>query len=174
MLKPFSPIYLISAMIVIVVSANFLVQFPINDWLTWGALTYPVCFLINDLANRFHGPKVARKVLYVGFVIAVLLSSVVATLRIALASGTAFLISQLLDVYVFDRLRHRIWWQPPFVSSVLGSVVDTALFFSIAFYATAVPWVTLAIGDFGVKLVLSLLMLVPFRIVQTAYHKVKY
>jgi uncharacterized PurR-regulated membrane protein YhhQ (DUF165 family) len=174
MLKSISPIYLTATMIAIVVSANFLVQFPINDWLTWGAMTYPVCFLITDLANRFHGPKVARKVLYVGFVIGVFLSALVATPRIALASGTAFLISQLLDIYVFDLLRHRIWWQPPFVSSVLGSLVDTALFFSIAFYGTAVPWVTLGIGDFGVKLVLSLLMLVPFGIVQSAYRDVKY
>jgi len=174
MLKPISPNHLTATMVVIVVSANFLVQFPINDWLTWGAITYPVCFLITDLANRFHGPKVARKVLYIGFIIAVFLSAVVATPRIALASGTAFLVSQLLDVYVFDRLRHRIWWQPPFVSSVLGSIVDTALFFAIAFYGTTVPWVTLAIGDFGVKLVLSLLMLVPFGMVRTAYRDVKY
>ena len=167
----FLPHSLITAMVVVVVSANVLVQFPINQWLTWGALTYPISFLITDIANRFHGPKVARKVLYVGFIIAVLLSIYFATPRIALASGTAFLIAQLLDVSIFDRLRNNVWWQPPLISSLFGSAVDTALFFSIAFYGTAVPWVTLAIGDFFVKVILALIMLIPFSVAYKRYVK---
>lgn len=163
------PQWLIVAMVLIVVSANVLVQYPINQWLTWGAVTYPISFLITDLANRFHGPAIARRVLYVGFIIAVLLSIYFATARIALASGSAFLIAQLLDVQVFDRLRNKVWWQPPFVSSLLGSAVDTALFFTIAFYGTAIPWVTLAIGDFIVKVVLALLMLIPFSVAYKTY-----
>lgn len=156
-------------MVVIVVSANVLVQYPINDWLTWGAATYPISFLITDLANRFHGPAMARKVLFVGFLIAVVLSIYFSTLRIALASGTAFLIAQLLDVQVFDRLRNSTWWKAPLISSLVGSAVDTALFFSIAFYATSVPWVTLAIGDFFVKIVLAQLMLIPFSVAYKSY-----
>ncbi len=158
-------------MVFIVVSANLLVQFPISDWLTWGAATYPISFLITDIANRFHGPAVARRVLYVGFFIAVILSVYVATVRIALASGTAFLIAQLLDVQVFDRLRNSDWWKAPLVSSFLGSVVDTALFFTIAFYGTTVPWVTLAIGDFLVKIALALLMLIPFSVAYKSHRK---
>lgn len=156
-------------MVVIVVSANVLVQFPINDWLTWGAATYPVSFLITDIANRFHGPKIARKVLYVGFFIAVILSIYFSTVRIALASGTAFLIAQLLDVRIFDQLRSDVWWKAPLISSLVGSAVDTALFFSIAFYATTVPWVTLAIGDFVVKIVVAQIMLIPFSIAYKSY-----
>ena len=165
-----SPRWLIAAMVVVVVSANILVQFPINDWLTWGAATYPISFLITDIANRFHGTATARRVLYAGFVIAVILSIYFATPRIAVASGTAFLIAQLLDVQVFDRLRNRVWWKAPLISSLLGSAVDTALFFTIAFYGTTLPWVTLAIGDFLVKIVLALLMLIPFSV---AYHLVR-
>ena len=167
----FLPHWLIIAMVVIVVSANVLVQIPINQWLTWGAVTYPISFLITDLANRFHGPVIARRVLYVGFIIAVLLSIYFATARIALASGTAFLIAQLLDVNIFDRLRNNVWWQPPLVSSLLGSAVDTALFFSIAFYSTTVPWMTLAIGDFFVKVILALFMLIPFSVAYKSYAK---
>lgn len=163
------PRFLTAAMVSVVVSANVLVQFPISDWLTWGAATYPVSFLITDIANRVHGPAVARKVLYVGFFIAVILSAYMATVRIALASGTAFLIAQLLDVQVFDRLRDTDWWKAPLVSSFIGSAVDTALFFTIAFYGTTVPWVTLAIGDFLVKIVLALLMLVPFFVAYKSY-----
>jgi len=161
----------IAAMVVIVTSANVLVQFPLSRWLTWGALTYPISFLVTDLANRFYGPRFARRIVAAGFVIAVLFSAVLATPRIAFASGTAFLVAQLLDVQVFDRIRHRIWWQPPLVSSVLGSVVDTALFFSIAFAGTEVPWVTLAIGDLGVKIVLALSLLLPFGAAWFAYMK---
>lgn len=156
-------------MVLVVVSANILVQFPINHWLTWGAATYPISFLITDLANRLHGATIARKVLYVGFVIAVVLSIYFATFRIALASGTAFLTAQLLDVQVFDRLRDSAWWKAPLISSILGSAVDTALFFSIAFYGTTVPWVTLAFGDFGVKILLALLMLIPFSVAYKSY-----
>lgn len=153
----------IAAMAVIVTASNILVQYPINDWLTWGALTYPVAFLVTDLTNRSLGPAAARRVIYVGFALAVLLSVLLATPRIALASGSAFLVAQLLDVFVFDRLRDRVWWQAPLISSTFGSVVDTALFFSLAFAGTAVPWVTLGLGDFAVKMALALAMLIPFR-----------
>ena len=164
-----SPHWLIAAMVLIVVSANVLVQFPIGEWLTWGAVTYPVAFLITDIANRFHGLKIARRVLYVGFFMAVILSFYFSTVRIALASGTAFLIAQLLDVQVFDRLRDGSWWQAPLVSTSIGSIVDTTLFFTIAFYGTAVPWISLAFGDFIVKFVLALLMLVPFSVAHKSY-----
>lgn len=153
----------IAAMTVVIVLSNILVQTPVNDWLTWGAVTYPFSFLIVDLANRYHGPRFARQVVYVGFVAAVALSAWYATPRIALASGTAFLVAELVDVQIFDRLRRRAWWQPPLLSTCVGSALDTALFFSLAFYATDMPWVTLAIGDFGVKLALALLTLAPFR-----------
>jgi len=151
------------AMTVIVTASNFLVQYPINDWLTWGALTYPVAFLVTDLTNRKLGARAARRVVYVGFALAVILSTILATPRIAMASGSAFLVAQLLDIFVFNRLRRARWWQAPLVSSTLGSIVDTALFFSLAFAGTSIPWVTLAFGDLGVKLVMALLMLIPFR-----------
>ena len=153
---------MVLAMIAIVASANFLVQFPVNDWLTWGALTYPVSYFVTDLTNRLRGPREARRVVWAGFALAVVVSAFVATPRIALASGTAFLVSQMLDIVVFDRLRRRAWWQPPLFSSAVGSAVDTALFFALAFYATGMPWVTLAIGDYGVKLGIALLMLAPW------------
>lgn len=152
------------AMTVIVVASNILVQFPVNDWLTWGAFTYPVAFLVTDLANRRLGPAAARRVVYAGFVIAVACSIVLATPRIALASGTAFLVAQLLDVLVFDRLRRSSWWRAPLVSSALASTVDTALFFSLAFAATGLPWIGWAIGDLGVKLLVAGVMLLPFRL----------
>ena len=153
------------AMAVIVTTANITVQFPINDWLTWGAFTYPVSFLVTDLCNRAMGPRNARQVVYAGFVVAVVLSALLATPRIAIASGGAFLVAQLLDVQIFDRLRAaRRWWAPPLVSSSVASALDTALFFSIAFAGTDLPWVTLALGDYAVKLVLALVMLVPFGI----------
>jgi uncharacterized PurR-regulated membrane protein YhhQ (DUF165 family) len=153
-----------AAMVLIVVSSNILVQYPLNDWLTWGAITYPFAFLVVDLANRYYGPKIARRMVYVGFVVAVVLSIYLATPRIAIASGTAFLTAELLDVKIFDRLRRRAWWMPPLVSSLLGSVVDTAVFFTLAFYGTDMPWVTLALGDLGVKIALALVALVPFRL----------
>lgn len=153
---------MVAAMMVIVASANVLVQYPVNDWLTWGALTYPVSYFVTDLTNRLRGPAAARRVVWVGFALAVALSIVLAGPRIALASGTAFLVSQMLDVAVFDRLRGRAWWQPPLFSSVIGSAVDTALFFALAFYGTTMPWVTLAVGDYGVKVAIALAMLAPW------------
>ena len=157
-------VFAITAMTVIVVASNILVQYPVNDWLTWGAFTYPVAFLVTDLANRRLGPASARRVVYVGFALAVLCSAVLATPRIAIASGTAFLIAQLLDVFVFNRLRQGTWWRAPLVSSGIGSTVDTVLFFSLAFALTGLPWVGWAIGDLGVKFAVALAMLLPFRL----------
>jgi uncharacterized PurR-regulated membrane protein YhhQ (DUF165 family) len=157
------PLVPLLAMVLVVVASNWLVQFPINDLLTWGAITYPFSFLITDVTTRLEGPQRARRVVWVGFALAVLLSIWLATPRIALASGTAFLVGQLLDIQVFQRLRHGSWWRAPLISSTLGSAVDTALFFSLAFAGTDVPWVSLAIGDLGVKLVLAVLALAPFR-----------
>ena len=190
-LRPVWPF--VAAMAIVVVASNFLVQFPfghfgLQDLLTWGAFTYPLAFLVNDLTNRRYGPAAARKVVYAGFAIAVVLSIWLATPRIAIASGSAFLVAQLLDVQVFDRLREKIWWVAPLASSILGAIIDTVLFFSIAFadrfafidtamgredgsLGFAVPfifggevplWVSLALGDFCVKLLLSVLMLVPY------------
>ena len=160
----------------IVVLSNYLVQFPIhffglNEILTYGAFSYPITFLITDLANRAYGKLVARKVVYVGFTIGVLLTLFVSTnfsdiisIRIAIGSGVAFFIAQNLDVQIFDSLRKKIWYVAPLTSSIIGSVADTFLFFSIAFYSTGIPWVTLAIGDLAVKLFITLVMLIPFRL----------
>ena len=154
----------IVAMVGVVACSNVLVQYQINSWLTWGAFAYPVAFLVTDLTNRAFGPRRARQVVYVGFALAVVFSAVLATPRIAAASGLAFLAAQLLDVRIFDRFRHLgRWWMPPLVSSLIASAVDTALFFSIAFAGTEVPWVTLGLGDYAVKLALALSMLIPFR-----------
>ena len=159
----------------VVVFSNYLVQFPVqyfglNEILTYGAFSYPVTFLITDLANRAYGKLVARKVVYVGFTIGVLLTLFVSTnfsdiisIRVAIGSGVAFFIAQNLDVQIFDFLRKKIWFVAPLVSSVLGSFVDTFLFFSIAFYATDIPWVSLAFGDLVVKLLIAFVMLIPFR-----------
>jgi queuosine precursor transporter len=155
-------------MTVIVAASNFLVQFSINDWLTWGALTYPVAFLVTDLTNRRLGSQSARRVVLVGFAFAFMLSVVLATPRIAIASGSAFLAAQLLDIHVFNRLREARWWLAPLLSSVAGSVVDTVLFFGLAFAGTGTPWMTWAVGDLGVKLAVALLMLVPFRLLFAA------
>jgi queuosine precursor transporter len=152
------------AMVIIIVSSNVLVQFPLGEWLTWGALTYPFSFLVVDLANRYHGPRVARQIVYVGFIFALVISAWLATPRIAAASGTAFLCAELMDVTVFNRLRQRSWWQPPLVSTLAASVIDTAIFFTLAFAGTDVPWITLAIGDFAVKVAIALLALLPFRL----------
>ena len=161
---------------VIVVLSNYLVQFPVNQFglseiLTYGAFSYPITFLITDLANRAYGKAVARKVVYIGFVIGILLTLFVSTnftdiisIRIAIGSGVAFFVAQNLDVQVFDRLRKKSWFIAPLTSSTLGSMVDTFLFFSIAFYATGISWVTLAIGDLAVKMIITLIMLIPFRI----------
>ena len=152
-----------SAMGTVVLAANIAVNYPINNWLTWGALIYPIAFLVTDLVNRIFGPTPARKVVYAGFAVGVALSLWFADQRIALASGTAFLTAQLLDIWVFDRLRRKSWWKAPVISSLLSSALDTALFFSLAFYATGLPWITLAIGDYGAKLIMAAVLLVPFR-----------
>ena len=160
----------------VVLSSNFLVQFPIKYYdlekiLTYGAFSYPIAFLITDLANRAYGKLVAKKVVYVGFTIGVLLTLFLSTnfsdiisVRIAIGSGVAFFIAQNLDVQIFDSLRKKIWYVAPLASSITGSITDTFLFFSIAFYATEIPWVTLAIGDLAVKLFIALAMLIPFRL----------
>ena len=160
----------------IVVLSNYLVQFPIQQFglaeiLTYGAFTYPITFLITDLANRAYGKVVARKVVYVGFIIGILLTLFVSTnfsdiisIRIAIGSGLAFFISQNLDIKIFDYFRKKSWFVAPLTSSTIGSIVDTFLFFSIAFYSTGIPWITLAIGDLIVKLTITLIMLIPFRL----------
>lgn len=153
----------IGAMIVIVVASNVLVQFPINNWLTWGALTYPIAFLVADLLNRRFGPSAARRVALFGFFAALVISAAVASPRIALASGVAFLVAQLVDIQIFHKLRHNRWWQAPFVGGVAGATVDTFVFFSVAFAGTDMPWQTLLLGDLAVKLALNTLMLAPFR-----------
>ena len=152
------------AMAAVVLASNILVQFPLNDWLTWGAITYPVAFLVSELVNRRHGPLHARRVAWVGFAVAVAASLVLAPARIAVASGTAFLLSQWLGISVFDRLRHGTWWRAPLVATLLAAVLDTAVFWSIAFAGTSDPWVTWALGDLAVKLVLGMLLLLPFRL----------
>lgn len=190
----------ILAMAAIVVASNILVQFLFGNWLTWGAFTYPLAFLVNDVMNRVYGPSAARRVVWVGFAVGVACSLIgtqiigeygpLVTLRIALGSGIAFLTAQMLNVFIFDRLRDGRWWRAPLGSTLIGSAVDTALFFSIAFSATLsfiapgddvswageilpmlgfgpeLPlWVSLAVADWGVKLSLALLALVPFRLI---------
>ncbi len=161
---------------VVVLSSNYLVQFPINYYglseiLTYGALSYPVAFLITDLANRFYGKFIARKIVYFGFFIGIIFTLLFSTdfadlisIRIAIGSGVAFITAQLLDIQIFDRLRKKEWFIAPLTSSFIGSTVDTFLFFSISFYATVVPWITLSLGDLAIKLFVSLVMLIPFRI----------
>ena len=161
---------------VVVLSSNYLVQFPIKYYgleeiLTYGAFSYPVAFLITDLANRSYGKFIARKIVYIGFVIGIGFTLFFSTnftdlisVRIAIGSGTAFLIAQLLDVQIFDKLRKKKWFVAPLTSSLIGSTIDTFLFFSIAFYATGIPWITLSLGDLAVKIAVALLMLIPFRL----------
>jgi len=153
----------VAAMSLVIALSNYLVQWAINDWLTWAAFSYPLCFLVTDLANRFLGAPNARKVVWWGFAFGVALSLLTSTERIALASGTAFLVAQMLDVLVFDKLRNGLWWRAPLTSSALGSLLDTLLFFSLAFAFTQVPWVTLALGDFAVKALMFTLLLAPYR-----------
>lgn len=180
----------LTAMTLVVLSSNILVQHPFTHWgmgdyLTWGAFSYPFSFLVTDLSNRRFGTKGARRVVYVGFVLAVALSVVLATPRIAIASGAAFLTAQLLDISIFARLRDKAWWMPPFISSVISSGLDTAIFFSFAFYCgvvpgvsltisemlgqtgivdqcIALPWVNLAVADYGVKLALAAIAIAPY------------
>ena len=169
---------------VIVLTSNYLVQFPIKYYgleeiLTYGAFSYPIAFLITDLANRSYGKKVARKIVYIGFAIGISFTLLFSTnfadlisLRIAIGSGTAFLTAQLLDVQIFDKLRKRDWFIAPLTSSLIGSTVDTFLFFSISFYATGIPWVTLAFGDLAVKILVALTMLIPFRFLLKTFRPV--
>lgn len=166
----FFTVFAVFVMALTLLASNILVEVPINDWVTYGALTYPMCFLVTDLVNRTKGVKVARYVVAAGFVMAVILSLIFADPRIAVASGSAFLIAQLLDVTLFNYLRQQSWWKAPLISSGLASVVDTFLFFSLAFAGSGLPWITWGIGDLGVKLAVALVMLVPFRVlIQTHF-----
>jgi uncharacterized PurR-regulated membrane protein YhhQ (DUF165 family) len=194
-------------MVAVVVASNVLVQYPVDgtvgplvlaDLLTWGAFTYPVAFLVTDLTNRWLGPTIARRVVYVGFAVAVALSIYLATPRIAVASGTAFLVAQLLDISVFNTLRRATWWQAPLIASLLGSIVDTAIFFGTAFgpfglifgpddpfavefaplfgvLATELPrWVSWGLGDLAVKLTAAVLLLAPYRAAMAVFFAPPY
>ena len=161
---------------VVVLASNYLVQLPIKYYgleeiLTYGAFSYPIAFLITDLANRSYGKIIARKIVYVGFVIGIVFTLLFTTnfvdfisVRIAIGSATAFIVAQLLDVQIFDKIRKKKWFIAPLTSSLIGSTVDTFLFFSISFYATGIPWVTLSLGDLAVKIFVALVMLIPFRL----------
>ncbi len=160
----------------VVLASNYLVQFPINYYgleeiLTYGAFSYPIAFLITDLANRSFGKIVARKIVYIGFAIGISFTLLFSTnftdlisIRIAIGSGTAFLVAQLLDVQIFDKLRKKEWFVAPLTSSLIGSTIDTFIFFSISFYGTGIPWITLSLGDLSVKIFVALMMLIPFRL----------
>ena len=168
----------------VVLSSNYLVQFPVKyyglqDILTYGAFTYPIAFLITDLANRSYGKQIARKIVYFGFVVGISFTLFFSTnfsdlisVRIAIGSGTAFIVAQLLDVQIFDKLREKSWYVAPLSSSIIGSTVDTFLFFSISFYATGVPWFTLSLGDLVIKLLVTLVMLIPFRLLLGTFKPV--
>ena len=161
---------------VVVLTSNYLVQFPINyfglnEILTYGAFSYPIAFLITDISNRFYGKTTAKKIVYIGFALGICFTLLFSTnfadlisIRIAIGSGTAFIVAQLLDVQIFDKLRRKKWFVAPLTSSLIGSTVDTFLFFSISFYATGVPWITLSLGDLAVKIFVALAMLIPFRL----------
>ena len=169
---------------VVVLSSNYLVQFPINYYgfneiLTYGAFSYPIAFLITDLANRSFGKLVARKIVYFGFFLGIGFTILFSTdfadyisIRIAIGSGFAFLVSQLLDVQIFDKLRKKKWFIAPLTSSMIGSTIDTFLFFSISFYATGVPWITLSLGDLTVKILVALIMLIPFRLLLKTFKPI--
>ena len=161
---------------VVVLTSNYLVQFPVkyyglNEILTYGAFTYPIAFLITDLANRFYGKWLAKKIVYIGFIIGIFFTLFFSTnfsdlisIRIAIGSGIAFLTAQLIDVKIFDKLRKKKWYVAPLTSSIIGSTIDTFLFFSISFYATGISWFTLSFGDLSVKVFVALVMLIPFRL----------
>ena len=169
----------------VVLASNYLVQFPIKYYgleevLTYGAFSYPIAFLITDLTNRSYGKVIARKIVYIGFVIGIIFTLLFSTnfadlisVRIAIGSGTAFLVAQLLDVQIFDKLRKKKWFVAPLTSSFIGSTVDTFLFFSISFYATGIPWITLSFGDLAVKIFVALVMLIPFRLLLGSLKTVK-
>ena len=172
------------SMALIVALSNYLVQFPIKylnlqDLFTYGAFSYPIAFLITDLANRSYGKIIARKTVYIGFIMGLVLTLCFSTdfsnlisKRIAVGSGAAFLIAQLLDVQVFDKLREKVWYVAPLVSSLIGSFIDTFLFFSIAFYGTGVNWITLSFGDLSVKIFVALVMLIPFRLLISSVNEI--
>ena len=178
MVKIENKLFLLLALLMgcVVVLSNYLVQFPIKyfgleDLLTYGALSYPVAFLITDLSNRRYGKNVAKKIVGLGFALGVFLTLYFSTnysdlisIRIAIGSGTAFLVAQLIDVHIFDRLRNKIWYLAPLTSSLIGSSIDTFLFFSISFYGTGINWITLSLGDLSVKIFVALAMLIPFRL----------
>ena len=178
-------LFLSFSMGVIVLSSNYLVQFPVNYYglheiLTYGAFTYPIAFLITDLANRSYGKNIARKIVYFGFILGIGFSVLFSTnfadfisIRIAIGSGVAFLTAQLLDVQIFDKLRKNKWYVAPLTSSMIGSTNDTFLFFSISFYGTGVPWVTLSFGDLIVKILVALIMLIPFRLLLKTFKPIK-
>ena len=159
----------------VVLVSNYLVQFPIkyyglDEILTYGAFSYPIAFLITDLTNRSYGKQAARKIVYFGFFLGVLLTLYFSTnfsdlisIRIAIGSGTAFITAQLIDVQIFDKLRNKKWFVAPLTSSLFGSVIDTFLFFSISFYGTGINWVSLSLGDLAVKIIITMAMLIPFR-----------
>ena len=161
---------------VVVLLSNYLVQFPVKyfdleEMLTYGAFTYPIAFLITDLANRFYGKLIARKIVYIGFAIGITFTLYFSTnfldlisIRIAIGSGTAFMVAQLLDIKIFDQLRNRQWFVAPLTSSFIGSTIDTFIFFSISFYGTEIPWISLSLGDLSVKIFVALIMLIPFRL----------
>ena len=178
--------FLLSVMMgVVILLSNYLVQFPIKYYdldkiLTYGAFSYPIAFLITDLANRSYGKIIARKIVYIGFFIGIIFTLFFSTnyadlisVRIAIGSGTAFVVAQLLDVQIFDKLRKKKWFIAPLTSSLIGSTVDTFLFFSVAFYATGIPWVTLSLGDLVVKIFVALLMLIPFRLLLSTVRSAK-
>ena len=160
----------------VVLASNYLVQFPIQylgleEILTYGAFSYPIAFLITDLANRSYGKIIAKKIVYIGFAIGILFTLFFSTnfydlisIRIAIGSGTAFITAQLLDIQIFDKLRRKRWFIAPLTSSFIGSIVDTFLFFSISFYGTGINWITLSLGDLAVKIFVALIMLIPFRL----------
>ena len=168
----------------IVLSSNYLVQFPINYYglseiLTYGAFSYPLAFLITDLANRSYGKLVARKIVYLGFLLGISFTVLFSTdfadlisIRIAIGSGVAFLTAQLIDVQIFDNLRRKKWFIAPLTSSIIGSTLDTFLFFSISFYGTNIPWFTLALGDLGVKIFVAIMMLIPFRLLLKTFRPI--
>ena len=154
----------ILAMAAVIVLSNVLVQHPINEWLTWGAFSYPVVFLVTDLTNRSLGPAAARRVAWIGFALAVAVSLALAPWRIALASGCAFILAQVLDIALFNRLRRLSWWKAPLIGSLAASVVDTAVFFYLAFAGTEMDWTLLAAGDLAVKAAMAAVLLAPYRL----------
>jgi hypothetical protein len=178
MIKIENQLFLLLALLMasVVALSNYLVQFPIRyfnleNLLTYGAFSYPVAFLITDLSNRRYGRKIAKKIVFLGFVLGVFLTlyfstnySEIISIRIAIGSGTAFLVAQLIDVHIFDRLRKKTWFIAPLTSSLVGSIIDTFLFFSISFYGTEMNWITLSFGDLSVKIFVTLIALIPFRL----------